>query len=276
MANTIDIKTMHRDFRTPGMQFSVSGREVRPDMQMEDYLRIFYIYLDIGQIETVFGSTLTPSRLYGGRSYKPEFSLTDKHIDQLNNLGIGISLTLTNHFFDGEAYRESLPLMQAHHRKKNAIICTNDELARRIRRDFPDYVLRASILKQIDTMEKLEQALELYDMIVLPMDKNDDDDFLQGIKEKDRILLFGNANCAYSCPSRTCYAAFSQKNAGLPVTHSCSRKNIHRIDQGDVFFDVKKFKAMGFSHFKMVPLVPPAAPAAASRLSHQRNLLKKR
>ena len=228
-------------------------------MNIVDYLTVFYIYTDISLIESVFGSTTFPSLLYGGRPFHLEHSLTDQHIGDLAELGIGLALTLTNHFFDDQAYEHSRDFLKKHHQKGNSIICANDELARRIKNDFPDYTLKASIINKIDTIEKVEQSLVLYDFVVIPMDKNDDDGFLQGIKEKKRILLFGNANCAYTCPERTCYRQFSEKIAGEPLTSKCSRGKISRLDLGEVYFDIKKFKAMGFKHFKLVPLAPPGA-----------------
>ena len=270
MANTIDLKNRHEDFRTPGLRYSVSSRGISAEMTIEDYLRIYYLYVNISQIESVFGSACSPSRLYGGRSFNPESSLNDRHIQRLEEIGVGVSLTFTSHFFSEEAYEHSRELLDRLYRKNNSVICTNDDLARRIRRDYPDYTLRASIVKNIDTAEKIAENLELYDMVVLPMDKNDDDDLLQDIREKGRVLLFGNANCAYTCPARTCYYGFSQKNAGLKVTSTCSKDKTPRLDLGKVYFDVLKFKAMGFSHFKLVPLVPPGAREAALYFSLKR------
>lgn len=239
-------------------------------MNVKDYLKIFYMYIDITQVESVFGNTQFPSRLYGGRTYKLRHSFTDSHVQQLTELGMGLSLTLTNHFFDDASYEHSREFLNAHHKKGNSIICANDELAARIRKEFPLYTLKASIIKQIDTIEKIERHLEIYDFVVPPMDKNDDDAFLQAIKEKDRVILFGNANCAYNCPVRSCYVGFSQKHQGLPVTGVCSKSKLSRLDLGSVYFDVKKFKEMGFCHFKLVPLAPPQAEAIAIHFSRNR------
>jgi hypothetical protein len=270
MPNTIDLKTHHQVFKTPGVQYSVSSRGITPGMHMKDYLNIFYMYSDIHQVESVFGNTDFPCAFYGGRSFKLRRSLTPDHIAQLEEMGLHFSLTLTGHFFDESAYRESRALLRTYHKPGNSVICANDELARRIGGDFPDYSLKASIVKQIDTIEKVEEHLELYDYVVPPMDKNDDDAFLSGIKKKDRIILFGNANCAYTCPHRSCYLGFSQKNSGRKVTSVCSRPNISRLDLGEVYFDIKKLRGMGFTHFKLVPLAPPGAAAAALHLSRSR------
>lgn len=259
MSNIVDLKTHHQMFKTPGISFSVSSRRITPRMNIIDYLKIFYMYTDVGYVESVFGSTVFPSRLYGGRPFQLKRSLTDHHIEELEEHGIGLALTLTNHYYDDDAYNHSREFLKKHHKKGNSIICANDELAKRIRDDFPCYSLKASIIKKIDTIEKVERYLELYDFVVLPMDMNNDDAFLQAIKEKERILLFGNANCAYTCPARTCYRGFSQAMAGRPVTSNCSKEKIPRLDLGEVYFDIKKFKEMGFKYFKLVPLASSAA-----------------
>ncbi|MCP4153683.1 MAG: hypothetical protein GY757_38495 [bacterium] len=270
MRNIIDLKKQHSRFKTPGLCFSVSSRKIAPEMTVGDYLKFFYMYTEIRQLESVFGNTALASPLYGGRPLKRECSLTHRHIKELEEAGIGLALTLTNHFFTETAYRESLDLLKLHHKKGNSVICTNDQLAVRIKKEFPLYSLKASIIKQVETQEKIEEALELYDYITLPMDKNDDDRFLREIKEKDRIILFANSNCAYTCPSRSCYKGFSQKHMGMPVTSHCSKKRIPRLDMGEVYFDIRKFKEMGFSIFKLVPLAPAGSGELALRYSKKR------
>jgi hypothetical protein len=125
----------------------------------------------------------------------------------------------------------------------------------RLRNDFPDFTLKASIIKNLNTPAKIRQALRLYDYVTVPMDKNDDDEFLRDLPEKDRIILFGNANCAYTCPARTCYVGFSQKIQGKPVSSRCSKKTLPRLDLGQVWFDVSKLGGLGYTFFKMIPPV---------------------
>jgi hypothetical protein len=270
MSNVVDLKTHHSVFKTPGTRLSVSSRRVLPEMNIIDYINVFYMYTDPGHIDSVFGNTARFSRLYGGRPLQKEHSLTPRHIRELEEHGIHLSLTLTNHFFDEDAYRETRELLKEHHKKGNSVICVNDELAFRIKDDYPDYIVKASIIKNIRTLAGVEKYLGLYDQVIIPMDKNDDDRFLSGIKEKTRVVLFGNATCAYTCPARTCYIGFSQINAGKPVTSTCSKKNIPRLDTGNVYFDIKKFKKMGFKHFKLVPLAPASSTGIATHYSKKR------
>jgi hypothetical protein len=73
--NILDFSKCFHDFRNPDLRFSVSSRDIRPDMDIMAYLKIVYIYLDIDQIKDVFGNCVYPSRLYGGRSYNLKYSL---------------------------------------------------------------------------------------------------------------------------------------------------------------------------------------------------------
>ncbi|WP_461637524.1 sulfotransferase domain-containing protein [Labilibaculum euxinus] len=253
--NIIHASAIKRVFSQPGIKFSVSGRFLIPNIDILDYLKLVYIYISPDQVESIYGSSVTPSPLYGGRAYKAKHSFTEDHVEQMENNGISLSLNLTNHLFSEEVYTQSLGLLKKHHKKGNSIICTSDELAIRIRRDFPEYILKASIIKNLNEEEKVRKAFKIYDQVVIPMDKNDDDDFLISLPEKHRIILFANANCAYTCPQRICYGSIAGINQNNDVKFHCSKSQIPRQDFGNVYFDLEKFVDMGFSSFKLVPTV---------------------
>ncbi len=268
--NRIDFKTSSSIFKDKRLSFSVSTRKIHPNIDMVDYLRVFYMYCNWEQIESVYGNTNEFSKLYGGRLPQYHYDLTPIHIASLEQAGIGLALTLTNHFFDDEAYNESRILLEHHHKKGNSIVCTNDELAKRLRKDYPLYQLKASIIKKLDGVEKVKRALDIYDSVTLPMDKNDDDEFLMSLEEKHRIILFGNANCAYTCPARTCYIGFSQEIRGEKVTSICSKDNHPRLDMGFVYFNVQKLGDMGFTHFKLLALTENNPTLACRQLSRKK------
>lgn len=270
--NRIELKSHFRDFEDERLSFSVSSRKLRQDIDVMDYLRIFYMYCPPGSIESLFGITTFMSGLYGGRPSRLKYSLTQSHLQRMQENNIYLALTLTNHFFDEAQYRESHELLEQHHIPGNSIICTNDDLARRLKSDFPQYEIKASIIKKLDTLAKVNAALEIYDSLTLPMDKNDDDAFLDSLPEKHRMILFGNANCAYTCPARTCYLGFSQEIRGEEITSKCSKGKTPRLDMGHVYFDVKKLAGMGFSRFKLVPLAPRNPGHVARALSSKSGL----
>lgn len=254
-------------FRDPRLRYTVSGRRLRPDLGLAEYLQVQYVFVPPGQIESVYGSTACPSPLYGGRTWKPEKSFQPDHLAWLEAQGIGVALTLTNHFFDAASYEATRPLLDRLHRPGNSLILLNDELARQARRDFPAFTLKASVLKNLDTPERVARALELYDLAVVPMECNEDEAFLEALPDKARVILFANGTCAYNCPARTCYLGFSQANQGRPVTLGCSQDHLPREDPGEVFFDVGRFADMGFRLLKLVPLRSFFREEAMRRLS---------
>lgn len=75
-----------------------------------------------------------------------------------NSVGIGVRMPLTNSYVELEEYRENRPLLEKYHREGNAVIVTNDDLARWIREDFPEYRIEASVIKNINSYQGIEEA----------------------------------------------------------------------------------------------------------------------
>jgi len=273
MSNVIKNSEIAEHFKEKGISFTLSSRGIRKDIDILDYLKIFFMYVPFENIDSVFGFSTEFSPLYGGRGFSKTFAMTPAHVNTLEEKGIAISLTLTNHLFDEKNYLESYPLLQRHHTKGNSIVCVNDELVLRIRKDFPNYELKASLIKNLNTYEKVSTALELYDSVVIPMDMNDDDKFLESLPSKERIVLFANANCAYNCTARICYNTISHDMTGkrTAAMHNCSQDMIPRLDMGHVFFNVKKLHAMGYTRFKLVPNLTDTALQMARKFSHAKN-----
>ncbi|MFZ4522028.1 MAG: hypothetical protein ACOYNC_09995 [Bacteroidales bacterium] len=251
--NVVDIKTSHEMFKNPAYSYSVSGRWVNQRSNIVKYLQFSFVYINFSQIASVFGSTTEPSGFYGGRVYDAAKSLNDNQVNELYLRNINVALTLTNHFFTPELYQQNRSFLEKYHKVGNIIICTSDELARMIRKDFPMYQIRASIIKNLNSILKVSKALELYDDVVIPMDLNDDDEFLESLPEKKRIMLFANAACAYSCPSRICYADISKFNQVRTEKIRCKKQELGMLEYAFYFFNVAKFHQMGFSNFKLIP-----------------------
>lgn len=243
-----------KHFKNKNLSFTLSSRMINEDMDIFEYIKNFYPYLDISQVESLFGFVNQFSPLYGGRGFNKKTTINEQHQTQMNDHDIAVSLTLTNHYFDEENYQKTIPLLIKHHKKGNSIVCVNDELAKRIKKDFPLYLIKASLIKELNTYEKVKKAFEIYDLVVIPMDMNDDDEFLKSLPNKAKIVLFANANCAYNCTSRICYSAISKNLVGKNAPSlSCSKDILPRDQLGHIFFDIKKLYDFGFSNFKLVP-----------------------
>lgn len=241
--------------KEPDYTFTISARGKSPGVPVFKFLRRQFGQLPLNRIESLFGFVeYTP--LYGGRPFKIR-QLSDRDVTQLNNAGIGIRLPLSNHFVSREEYERNQDILDAYHRKPNSVIVTNDDLARWISEDFPDYRIDASVIKNIDTTRKLNKALKIYDEVVLPMTANEDWDFLKSIEARDRITLFANAGCAFTCPSKTCYVSISKINKDLPdANFSCSQSLKEREQIGMIDFDLEPLVEMGFRSFKLLRPAP--------------------
>ncbi len=241
-------------FQDKGITYTVSGRRLPEKMDILAGLKTVYNYIDFSQIESVYGPADIESPLYGGWLNKTERNsyLTGDRLEVLRKNNIKFMLTLTNHHFNEESYRSSRELLDKYHRKGNGVICFNDELAGRIKKDYPLYILEASSIKKLNSCEKIDRALDLYDYAVIPSEYNKSDEFLESIKERERVILFANSICDHCCPDHRCYSEISKRFQNGEGLHEqiCFRWVLYP----NVYFDVKKFKEMGFSRFKLVPV----------------------
>ena len=231
-------------------QFTVSVRDKLEGEPVMAFLRKHFGSVPLEQLESVWGF-LEPCTLYGGREFdRPQ--LSDFDIRVLNGAGIGLRIPLTNHFFTQHDYEKSLWLLDKYHLPLNSLIITNDELALRVKQDFPKYHIEASVIKNLRTLQRLERALELYDTVVTPMELNDDHAFLESLPN-DQVRLFANAACAYTCPNKVCYVSLSKRNRGEDVPFECSQLDgRHPGYTGMKDFNIEEFELMGFSKFKLL------------------------
>ena len=238
----------------PAATYTVSARSKRPDVPIFRFLRNNFGNVPLREIDSVFGF-VERSTLYGGRAFATR-ELSERDVHQLNNAGIGIRLPMSNHYVELPEYEANKRLLRKYHRDGNSIICTNDDLARWIRQDFPEYRIDASVIKNLKSLEKIEQAMELYDSVVLPMSVNEDLAFLETIRNKDKITLFANAGCALTCPSKICYVSISKMNKGGDEEFKCSQTLKWREMHGMVDFPLAPYVQLGFHRFKLLRARP--------------------
>ena len=213
-------------------------------------------------IDYAFGQVEGTTSLWGGRVAK-KTNLTKIDVYWLYDNGIGIKLPLSNKFITDDQYKESKYFLKEYHRKGNAIITATDKLARYIKEDFPDYQIEASCIQDIVDTERLEKkiSLKLYDTIILPIHMNDEVKFLESIKDKEKIRLFLNVECSYTCPKKVCYGTTSQINSVEKDRIMCSfwdldmERTFHKDDMNwnDFYFDKSKFDKMGIDKYNLVP-----------------------
>jgi hypothetical protein len=99
---------------------------------------------------------------------------------------------------------------------------------------------------------RITAAFKLYDTIVLPMELNQDEEFLRNAPNKNRITLFANAGCALTCPSKICYMSISKINKCGRGQFMCSQPLKQRDLLGMIDFNLERFQELGFSRFKLL------------------------
>ena len=214
----------------------------------------FSRYHNVGykNITGVFGFTKEKSPLYGGRVWE-RAEVTDEDYAWMVANGIKLKILLTGDKVSKEHYEESFPLLERYHIKGNSVVTVNNKLAQWIRRDYSDYTLEASVIKQTQFSE-IDKVLDLYDRLHLPMHLNDNEEELKKIKQKDRIVLFANAGCAYGCKSQICYPSVAAVNrTGDVHLYRCSQMfNLTKEPSEMKVFDMKKLNSLGFFNFKVL------------------------
>ena len=233
------------------MQFTISARSKPAALPIQQFMRSHYGHIPQEQIDSFFGFTEACS-LYGGRMFgTAELSRYD--VKSLYRMNINVRLPLSNHIVTAEEYEENQAYLEKYHRPGNSLIITNDDLARWVREDFPEYRLEASVIKNINTLAKVDEAFMLYDTVILPMASNDDEALLKAIDNKKNITLFANAGCAYTCPSKICYPSVSKVNkTGDFSLFTCSQKMKERNTIGMYDFDLDYLQSLGYERFKLL------------------------
>jgi hypothetical protein len=240
------------------LRYTISARGKSDEVPVMEFLEENFSRVPLHQIDSLFGF-VERCTLYGGRPFVAR-QLSDADVLAMYGHSIGVRIPLTNLFVSEDEYEQCRRLLEKYHRIGNSIIVTKDSLARWIRRDYPKYQLEASVIKNIDTHEKITVSLELYDTVVLPMRLNVHHDFLSKISEKQRIVLFANAGCGFTCPAKICYRAVSAANkfdgSIDRIKYRCSKTIIPREELGLIDFDLEKLSLMGFKRFKLLHEMP--------------------
>lgn len=243
-----------QDVTDEHLRFTISARGKIETLPVMEFLSKNFAGVPLACIDSLFGF-VECCKLYGGRPFVQR-QISDADVSVMYEQGIGVRIPLTNSFVDEDEYRSYEWLFEKYHRDGNSIIITEDALADWIRRDYPRYRLEASVIKNIDTHDKIQQALDLYDTVILPMWLNVHEDFLLEVPHKERITLFANAGCAFNCPAKICYHAISKMNKFADAPFKCSKTTIPRQELGMIDFDLARLSSMGFKRFKLLRVKP--------------------
>ena len=85
------------------------------------------------------------------------------------------------------------------------------------------------------------------------MESNEDEELLLSMPQKERVMLFANAGCAMTCPSKICYTSVSRINKGADKNlWQCSQPLKSRDILGMKDFDHDYLQSLGFNRFKLL------------------------
>ena len=186
----------------------------------DSLMYVISVYIDFlkklkikNPIKTIHGSYA--SRYNGGRTaffIRDNQYIYDK-IREFNDLGIGVKLTFSHPYFTKEWFEEKelneyLEVLSERKDLDNGIICSIDEFANYIHKNYPTLSVTSSYVKvasetrlgKTDTIDYYNKLFDIYDIIVFNIFRAFDDEFLDQIKYKDRIEFIANASCNINCP----------------------------------------------------------------------------
>ena len=233
------------------MEYTISARSKPPAVPIQKFIKENFADIPMEQIDSFFGFT-EYSSLYGGRFFTSH-ELSRYDIRSMYKLNINYRIPLTNHYATADEYEDNRAFLEKYYRPGNSVIITNDDLAKWIRRDFPEYRIEASVIKNIDNLRKVEKAFELYDTVILPMSANEDEELLLSMPEKNRITLFANGGCALTCPSKICYRGMSKANKNGDKSFLCCSQGLKEREMlGMIDFDLNYLQDLGFQRFKLL------------------------
>ncbi|MCK5168984.1 MAG: hypothetical protein KAQ75_03815, partial [Bacteroidales bacterium] len=165
--------------------YTISARGKKLRQPVKEYFNKYFPNIPLNKINSIFGFVERTS-LYSGRPFLSR-QISDKDYKFLQENNIGLRIPFTNHYVSQKEYQKYKPLLEKYHIKGNSLIITNDDFVKWVKKDFPLYKIEASILKEIDSLDKVNKTFELYDTIVLPMNVNYNTELLNSIDQKDRI-----------------------------------------------------------------------------------------
>ena len=241
------------------------------------------MFRDGVKIASVYGVFPTAmwngGRFSGGQPVDSNFM--KRCIEDYNSRGIPVRYTFTNPLITKEhlGNHYCTQMLRAANNGMNEVIVNSQVLEDYIRENYPNFKITSSTCKEIRTPEGVDAELAKdYNLIVLDYNWNNNFEFLESIKEKNRCEILVNACCTPNCKRRgehyknigmqqIQYAeqlAHGAKNIKLVDSFDCQYacQNLYKttgysthISPDDIY---EKYAPMGFSHFKLEGRTNPA------------------
>lgn len=193
----------------------------------------------------------------------------ERTIHKINDAGIAARYTFTNNMMEERHLNDTLCnlAMEIADNGKNEVLVNSPVLEKYLREQYPNFKFIQSITACQHSIEKINEATEKYDLVVIDFHDNRNMDFLEKIKNKNKIEILVDGLCPNSCNrSKEHYSNISRINClqgNANHEYSClinkeSSKNFYkglrqRKENNLTFEEVyKDYFDMGFRHFKLV------------------------
>ncbi len=228
-------------------------------------------FMDNLRIASFYG-TFKNAIWAGGRlshGMMPEPIDVEDSIHKINDAGVAARFTFTNSVIEERHLNDTYCnfLMEVANNGKNEVLVNSPVLENYLRKQYPNFKYIQSITACEHNIDKINQATEKYDLVVLDFHDNKKEAFLNEIKHKDKIEILIDGFCPTECCfSKKHYENISKINCfqGNENEGGCLQKNRTpqksfydglklRKDTNLTFDEVyRKYYNMGFRHFKLV------------------------
>lgn len=229
-------------------------------------------FMDNIRIASFYG-TFKNAIWAGGRyalGMMPSVNDMEYAIHSINDAGIAARYTFTNSLIEEKHLNDTFCnlCMELANNGKNEVLVNSPALEKYLRNQYPNFKFIQSITACEHNIDKINEATEKYDLVVIDFHDNKNQKFLDGIKRKDKIEILIDGFCPTFCDmSKKHYQNISWVNMHqgnqeesycLIVERRIPDKSFYdglrkRKDSDLTFEEVyKKYYEMGFRHFKLV------------------------
>jgi collagenase-like PrtC family protease len=259
-------------FTSNNLAFSLALTEIMK-RHPEAFYTDFKISAFYGSFNTAIWNGGRPTVL--GQNIQPSLEEMKNTIDLLKSQNIPICYTYTNSLLQEKHLSDTFcnkTLELAYNNSGNGIILSSEILESYLREKYPNFKYILSTTKFLRDPADINQATEKYDMVVIDGRDSKNFEFLNKLKNKDKIEIMLNLLCAKNCPSwemdykeTSAINLFELEYSKSSIAKVCPRvKNLNSFDDFLKLDSIIKIEElfntyikMGFTNFKIVGRVAP-------------------
>ncbi len=227
---------------------------------MKQHPEYFYDGVKIGSVYGCFpGAMWNGGRFYGGK--QTDDKTMHMYIDNYNERGIPVRFTFTNPLIQkehlGNSYCNRMLRAASNGSGLNEVIINSPILEEYIRENYPQLKFTSSTCKEIRDADAVNAELEKdYKLVVLDYNWNNNFEFLESIKRKDKCELLINACCIPNCPRRgEHYRAIGQQQ--IDYEKSLTAPGVTKFHE--IPFECEYQKKTLYEHFQYPTNIRPEA-----------------